>query len=281
MVSAVELSFDSPVYKIGLGKFIAIDVLVDFQGEAINTLEGRIHVPESFDIVNTNTAGSVINLWIQEPKIEVNSVYFSGIIPGGFGSQLSDGTGIGNELEILTITLEAKREDANSITAGDTKALLNDGFGTETDIATKPWFYEISESYTGGGVEAVIDSEPPGNFKPEVTRSETVFSGQYFVVFSTQDKESGMKRYEVAEQRGRKTENYSVLDWKITKSPYILEDQTLRSYIYVKAIDNTGNEIIAVVPPHNLLVRYWYVLILFIIIVGISFAYTKTKRKNS
>ena len=276
--SAVELSFDSPESKIGLGRSIALEVLVDFQGEAVNTLEGRILIPESFEVLNINTAGSVINFWIQEPKIETDGIHFSGIIPGGFGGQLSDGTGTGNTLEILKLILEAEKEDINSITVTDIKAFLNDGFGTETGVVAKLWLYEISKSYTGGGVEVIFDSEPPEDFKPEIARDETVFSGQYFVVFSTQDKESGIKRYEIAERRGIKTRNYSVLNWKIAKSPYILEDQKIRSYVYIKVIDNTGNERIVVISPRYLLGWQYYLLIL-VIIMGVSFVYIKTKLK--
>jgi len=64
---------------------------------------------------------------------------------------------------------------------------------------------------------------------------DTPTDGKYFLVFSTQDKGSGVDHYEVREGRFGGFSEVS--------SPYILKYQSLDKKIFVKAIDKFGNEI--------------------------------------
>ena len=84
-----------------------------------------------------------------------------------------------------------------------------------------------------------------------------------------QDKGSGNDHYEVAEKRGEEIQTYEKLRWKEVLSPYVLEDQELKSTLYVKAVDRAGNERIATVPPKNELSLYEKYFVWIIILVGI------------
>ena len=102
--------------------------------------------------------------------------------------------------------------------------------------------------------------------------SPSIFEGKYFLVFATQDKGSGISHYEAVEFRSRNLEfkkllnkalqfitnsKFQILDsYKTAESPYVLRDQKLRSYIYVKAVDKNGNERIITLTPQNPV--FWY-----------------------
>ena len=73
-----------------------------------------------------------------------------------------------------------------------------------------------------------------------------MFEGKWFVVFNTQDKQSGIDHFEVQENRGAKPD---YTKWKTAVSPYLLEDQDLKSYIFIKAVDKAGNSVLEILPP--------------------------------
>jgi len=121
---------------------------------------------------------------------------------------------------------------------------------------------------------------------PEVSRDPNIFDGKWFLVFATQDKGSGIDHYEVLERRELKIQKlgfskekslhskfYILNPWRVAESPYLLKDQELKSYIYVKAIDKAGNERVATLSPRNLLKWYEIWWLWGIIIIGIIIIY--------
>ena len=97
------------------------------------------------------------------------------------------------------------------------------------------------------GVE-IIDSDPPEDFRPEISRDQNIFENRWFLVFATQDKGLGIARYEVCEGSKRKCAP--------AESPYLLKNQKLNKNIFVKAVDKNGNERIAIIPAQK--ARAWY-----------------------
>ena len=80
------------------------------------------------------------------------------------------------------------------------------------------------------------------------------------MVFATIDKTSGVDYYEVKEGKH---------DFQRAESPYLLEDQSLRSKISVRAVDKAGNERIAeIIPPFK--VSWKDIVILLAILIGIG-----------
>jgi len=79
--------------------------------------------------------------------------------------------------------------------------------------------------------------------KFKIQRDPAIFDGKYFIVFYTTDKETGVDYYMVKE--GER-------EWKIAKSPYLLENQNLDEEIKVKAVDRAGNETIATFYPEKI-----------------------------
>ena len=91
------------------------------------------------------------------------------------------------------------------------------------------------------------------------------------MVFSTQDKQSGISHYEVCEG------NFHWLgcDWKKVESPYLIIDQNLGDRIEVKAVDLAGNETVvdAFSPPPTFgvyLFRGIIVLVIILCLLGLK-----------
>ena len=114
------------------------------------------------------------------------------------------------------------------------------------------------------------DRESPETFRPEIARDESLFDGKWFLVFATQDKKSGIDHYEVKETRQGTLTMFS--KWIPAESPYVLQDQGLRSYVFVKAVDKERNARVTKVSPQNPLGWYenyenWFIIVLGLIIV--------------
>jgi len=118
---------------------------------------------------------------------------------------------------------------------------------------------------------AMVDKTPPEPFELAIAKDPTSFEGKYFLSFYTTDKMSGIDYFEIKE--GKK-------DFKKITSPYVLEDQTSRSKIVVKAVDKAGNERIAEFVPPKKPVPYLKLIsyIILFIIIGIIIAWIIRKR---
>jgi len=152
---------------------------------------------------------------------------------------------------------------------------LNDGFGTPAKLTLKEAVFTIltekaevpKEEWQE---ELAKDDIPPEPFEIKISQDPNIFGGKYFIVFSTTDKQTGIDHYEVKEGK---------IDWKRAESPYLLEDQSLKSIIKVKAVDKAGNERIAEYIPPKKPFPYW-VIIPLLVGVGIGYwLYRKSKIK--
>jgi len=194
-------------------------VEIDTGTEDINALEGILVFPESVNVREIQTGNSVILIWLEKPYQRGNIVTFAGITPGGFMGTYP----------IFAINGEFDAEDLKRVQFESISALKNDGSGMSVPVRI-----------TLSPVELKGDTELPEEFTPTIATDPNIFDGKYFLVFATQDKSSGIDRYEAREGRW---------GWfKEVESPYLLKHQRLDKDVYIKAIDNAGNERIVVVP---------------------------------
>ncbi|MDO8442888.1 MAG: cohesin domain-containing protein [bacterium] len=266
---AAELNLTSQTQTIGVGQQFQVDLALDTKGEDINAVEGKIIFPaDLLEIKKINDGNSIINFWIDPVKNCVSNgvkkpdeICFSGIVPGGY----NDSKGL-----IFSITFLAKKEGSGAIKFSGVKVLRNDGKGTPVDVKISNFQFAIKEVGLPKELPEIKDTEPPEDFKPEIAQSPEIFDGKYFLVFATQDKMSGIANYKMREG-----------EWgwfRIAESPYLLKDQDLKSFIYVKAIDKSGNERIAAVKPKYPIKWYESMWIWSIIIaIGMIVAYLGRK----
>jgi hypothetical protein len=276
LASAAELNLISQTQEINVGQQFQVDVVLNTESEQINAIEGKIVFPnELLEVKEIRDGNSIVNFWIERPwalhqtdaKPERKTdaaIVFSGIVPGGYN---------GRQGLILSITFLAKKEGSGLMEIQKAKTLLNDGKGTEAKLKIFNFQFSIFKESAAiqPSVPKIKDLEPPEDFKPEIAQNPEIFDGRYFLVFATQDKGSGIDYYALRETR-RKIERETDAKWVIAESPYLLKDQKLRSYIYVKAVDKAGNERIVVVEPRYPLKWYekweiWSIIVLLVVLI--------------
>jgi len=271
-----ELRLTSDVTSpVGVGQQFQVNLMLDTQGEEINALEGKVIFPEDLlELKEIRDGNSIISFWLDRPRIntDINTnkheIVFSGITPGGYRGE----AGL-----LFSLILQAKKEGEAIMEIQEVKTLLNDGQGTETKSSVKHLLVLISADISVPSWVTPEDTEPPEDFKPEIASDPTIFEGKWFLVFQTQDKDSGIDYYEVleADKRGYLRGLTRKAKWERAESPYVLQDQELRSYIYVKAVDKAGNERIATLSPQNPLKWYesWWVWVIIILLVVITLVF--------
>ncbi|HUW71870.1 MAG TPA: hypothetical protein VMV66_01600 [Candidatus Humimicrobiaceae bacterium] len=262
-----------------------VEIRIDVEEECINAIGAKINFPQDvLEAVDFTQGNSIILLWVEPPVVEQESglIYFSGVVPGGYCGRLPGDPGLSNLIGRIVFRvkdrpeLEPTEEIAKVYFSGDTEVLLNDGLGTvapltvrgasfkifseRAEILRDEWEREIKE-----------DNIPPESFKIEVQKDPTLFDGEYFITFLTDDKQTGVDHYEVREELQGLIKRGG--EWVRAESPYWLRNQGLRSNIFVKAVDKAGNERLEILPPKNPLAWYEDMLIWVIIILGVIIIY--------
>ena len=233
-VQAAEYYFGANSQAAPADGLFTVGVFLNTQGERINALQGTITVPSSLAVVQSVEEGnSIINLWLQSPAVTCNAdcrVSFRGIIPGGF---------LGNDGYLFSLILAGRGTGELSLDMVDAQALRNDGSGTAAKLSIRPLTLALSPSANAPYL-ATIDHTPPESFTPVLAYDPNLFHGEWFMSFSTTDKGSGVDHYEVRETSRILFRSFFP-QWKTVDSPYILQDQTLRSSFFVRAVDRSGN----------------------------------------
>lgn len=235
---ASKFYFTTSDESIGINGEVEVSLFIDSDGSRINAVEGMVSLPEHLvDIIQINYGESIVDIWIQKPKVTKDGIVFSGIVPGGFDVVHDPVESRKKSGKILTFILQSKKEGSIPVILENISALLNDGNGSSDNVTSVPLYIEVL-SYQGSPIDKdLFDTKPPEEFIPEVVQDKNIFNGKYFLVFHTQDKSSGVDYYEIKE--GKK-------EWVIAESPYELTDQSLISELKIKAVDKYGNEKIEV-----------------------------------
>lgn len=255
-IGAASALFEVKNQDIQVGAKFETEFFFNTEDEDINALEGKIVWPENLlELKEIRDGNSIINFWIERPRVSNGEIIFSGIIPGGY----LDKKGL-----ILSLVFKSLQAGQGSIEIRDVKALLNDGQGTVVNTATPNLPLVISEQASSSQpiVVELRDTDKPEIFEPLVVSDPAVFNEKYFLVFAAQDKGSGIDRYEVCEGEKKCV---------AAASPYLLQDQSLRHDIFVKAVDRSGNSRLVVLSPDR--VAPWYeknIIWVIIIILGLS-----------
>lgn len=263
-VFGAEVVIDSKNQEIQKGEQFEATIFLNSEGEYINAIEGKLLFPdELLELKEIRNGNTIINFWVERPRDESGSqIVFSGITPGGY---------VGEKGLIFSVIFQAHSVGSGIIEIGSVRALLNDGEGSEANVTISNLKFSISKQAPISQIQIIEteDIDPPEPFKSEVAQDSAMFGKKYFLVFATQDKESGIDRYEVCEGR---------LDCVITESPYLLLNQDLDEKIIVKAIDKSGNERIAILPPPHPLPWYKnYSILAILIVIGAMIIYTLRK----
>jgi hypothetical protein len=276
LANAAVLYLEPSTAEYRVGDSFILESRIDLEpDENINVVEINLEYPSDLlEGVDVSFGNSILNLILQKPTInqEQGIISFAGGIIGGYTGKIPGDPDLSNLLARIIFRVvphQALPEPAQVFFGENSQVLLNDGFGTPTKLTLKPAIIKISEA---GNIkvdqwqkEIIEDKIPPESFTPEITQIE----GKYYLVFSTVDKQTGLDYYQIAEQAGKETQNYAELKWTKAESPYLLKDQKLKSYIYLKAVDKAKNERIVVIPPRVKTAKIWLKILLPLIIAFI------------
>lgn len=263
------------------GDTFIVEVRIDTEGECINTVKVNLSFPKNIlEAIDFSQGNSILTIWLQNPKIEREAglISFAGGIPGGYCGPLSGEPGeptILGRIVFRVVTSIAQPSLAEIKFLESSQILLNDGFGTPAKLTLKGAVFTIlpekREVQKNEWEEEITkDNIPPEPFLVEIHKDLSIFEGKYFIVFQTVDKQTGIDHYEVKEGKG---------NWKIAESPYLLEDQSLKGKILVKAVDKAGNERIAeLIPPKKPFP--WWIISVILLGTGIIGWLIKSRNKR-
>ena len=270
-VFATELYLEPSEGNYRPGDTFLVEIKIETEEECVNIVEANLSFSQdTLDAIDFSPGESILTLWLKAPTIDKSKGEISliGGIPGGYCGRIPGDPGVSNLIgriifKVPGIMVEELGENLAEVKFLDSsQVFLSDMLGTKAQLTTRGAKFEIlsEEPEVSKGEwqeELEKDTIPPELFEIEITQHPSIFEGQYFIVFSTTDKQTGLDYFEVKE--GKK-------DWKRVTSPYLLEDQSLHSIIRVKAVDKAGNERIAeyVPPVKPKLFPYWIIILILI-----------------
>lgn len=257
-VLASEVRLELSKVDVKEGDELTVSVMVHADDE-INAVEGTlVFDKDKLEVKKIIDGSSSINFWIEKPQVNNEGIRFSGITPGGF-----EGT---NNL-LFSVVFRVKEEGLAQLSLKDTKALINDGLGTEEALVLFGAEANIVRGDSTANREVIKDTTPPESFIISLAQDPNIFNGKWFAVFSTQDKDTGVSLYEIREYKFRALSFLS--RWKKAESPYELRDQSLKSFIEVRATDSLGNHRVSKIDPQNAILWYEYALSSTIILISL------------
>lgn len=254
-IFAMTAYFESDHAMYGVGDPIVVDVYLDTDEARVNTVEGEIFIEtNTLNVLDIADGNSSVLFWIDKPAFDRNTgtILFSGITPGGLS---------GEKIFLFSIILEGEQiRGTADFSFNFGRVLLHDGEGTSEPFSFIPKKIFISEDpLFENPTPLPTDREAPEDFTPTITQDDNLYDGKFVLVFATQDKGSGIARYEIKEgYLGR---------YIPAESPYVLKDQKSFKTIFVKAVDEAGNERVAIVHPQEKIIDENFILIFSILIV--------------
>jgi hypothetical protein len=193
--------------------------------------------PNCFEVSRVDDGGSIINLWLEKPTIEEESVYvrLSGIIPGGFSERG----------KLFNFVVRNVTPGAYHFSVENFNAYINGPDGKKDEVSREVKDLVIINET----IKSTQDKEKPESFEITLIKDVALNNNKWSALFVTSDKGSGIAKYEIAEKRQDEVGETDTLKWKKVESPALLSDQSLKSFIYVRVTDWAGNERIQVLPP--------------------------------
>lgn len=222
--STMSVVTDTSTVKTG-GLFTA-RVLFDTENTPINAVEGSlVYSPDVIKIEKISIGSSVVSFWVEQPKVSnQGTVHFSGIIPGGI---------VVSEGELFSVTARAVSVGDARMSIEGAQSLINDGHGSIEETKTIASTVKIKQGNASDYQElARTDTTKPLSFTIVRTRDMSLYDNNHFIVFSSQDKGSGVDHYVVCE---------FLRACVTTSSPYELANQTPLYRIVVHAYDAQSN----------------------------------------
>lgn len=222
---------------IGLDKKLIASVAIHPKDAGINAIEGSVFFdPTIVSFKNYVTHNSLVDLWILRPTVVSSGrIDFAGIMPGGV---TSSGT-------IVELEFVSKNVGETSIELGEISLGLQSSAGQIARPENQKKSISVQQ-IGGSSIASDIKLDAGPVFYPaEIGRSSAIFDNNWFISFLAKN----TSEYFVQESTYWSPR---ADDWVAIESPYVLQDQKLGKYVFIKARDVSGNETIMKISPQ------WY-----------------------
>jgi hypothetical protein len=227
---AMAAAFDVHLPKdtLSIHETIQVDIVLDSENQNINTVSGSLVYDRSrMKLERVSTGNSLVNFWLHAPaeNIHTGEIDFSGIIPGGV--VVSSG-------QLFSVVFSGIRSGIAQVSVQDAHAYVNDGMGTEALISPRDKNITVTQDVAEHPERFLLsDHTDPERFTITRTRDAAIFDGQWFAVFASQDKDSGIAFYTFCESLVKKC--------TMEESPVLLKKQSRWYVLIAKAYDHNGN----------------------------------------
>jgi len=287
-IEGAILYLDSSQEEYRQDQTFMVNLRIDIEGECINTVKADLGFPQDvLEAIDFSQGNSILSLWLKPADINqsLGLISFIGGVPGGYCGRLPGDLGLSNLLGKIIFKVKEKvgvepfsaESQARVEFLDSSQVLLNDGFGTPAELTNKGITLKILPKSVEIPAEDEWQKElekdiiPPEPFQIEINKDPSIFEGKYFAVFSTLDKQTGIDHYEIQEIPPK----WMLKSTKFEKaeSPYLLQDQSLKSIIKVKAVDKAGNERIAEYLPPKKPFPSWIIILILLILIGSGFGF--------
>ena len=224
---------------------VSLRVNLNTEGKSANALSGTISLPANLELVSILAGDSTINLWVRPPTLDQSShtISFAGITPGGL---------ILSDAHIFTLVVKGLQPGTSTLTFSDVQILAHDGQATPLQTKSQNPTLNIVSGLPTEVRSDSVDTEPPEGFVPDIVSDPNLFEGSKTLIWYTVDKFGGPVTSYVREGFFAR--------YKKSTSPYRLNDQSMTRDIYIKVVDEAGNERVVVIPATSGSQRLYYVV---------------------
>jgi len=259
---AATIQLESDATTLGISGQLWVDVTIDSSNQIMNAVSGSIPIDPRITITEIMSGDSAVTFWLEKPLFvpETNSIVFSGVIPGGV---------VVSDKKLFSMIISGVSAGEVNLSVIDPQILRHDGLGTIIPTDTVPITISVADAYPATVINERGEKNIPEKFLITRSRDAAIFENNWFIIFSTQDKESGINRYEVCELLMRKCQPQ--------QSPYELQNQSSLYMVLVRAYDEQENVQYATLISPGIKIILATVISLGILLLIYGFFFRKTK----
>lgn len=245
-----------------------ITILLSATSTPINAVEGTLTLPSGSVAERLYIGESVIQTWIEAPRLVDGKIRFAGIIPGGFTGSAVAGSGLTGSATLFSFEI---RGASSPLVLSGAGAYAHDGVGTRiADVGG-----QLSERFVAGSALQEEDRTPPEFLDVATLQTESLAEGRPVLTIDSFDAHSGIDRYEVQEGNTMWSESVGV---------YEVQDAWGFTPISIRAYDRAGNFIEKQIPGRNapyLYLGYALLALLVLSIVSGALVYLRKRRTRT
>lgn len=261
---AARLYFDIPD-DTNITKDFEVDVKLDTEGTYVNSVDLDIVYPQNLvNFSGYKNEDGIINIWLKQPQIDKGHISLSGIIPGGVEGYYDPIKSSIEPLIIAKLLFSPQNIGSGEFVFINSNILLNDGNGTKLSYIYENKQIKINSIDNSGVTNISKDNDLPEPFNIIFVKSNYFSETPSMLIFSTTDKTSGIKDYEIYKNKN---------EWSRVASPISIKRFLFSHEVKIRAVDYNNNyrESSVVIPgilsPFILLLIIGAVVLVFCVIL--------------